>query len=95
MFGLNMKAAISKYDGIEKTDAETQQIKLNTILNVASALDDETILKAICDILELDYEEVKDRVDSMDELDMVETALDKIVPDDSDNPDDPESGGDE
>ena len=80
---------------IEKTDAETQQIKLNTILNVASALDDETILKAICDILELDYEEVKDRVDSMDELDMVETALDKIVPDDSDNSDDPDSGGDE
>ena len=77
---------------IEKTDAETQQIKLNTILNVATALDDETVLKAICDILDLDYEEVKDRVDNMDELDMVETKLDSIVPDDPDGAD--ADGGD-
>lgn len=47
---------------IEKTKAETQQVKLNTLLNAAAHLDNETILKAICEVLELDYEEVKDKL---------------------------------
>lgn len=77
---------------IEKTDAETQQVRLNSILNVATVLDDETILKSICDILELNYEEVKDKIDDMDELVKTEDLLDKIVPE-GDDPD--ETGGDE
>ncbi len=68
---------------IEKTDAETQQIRLNSLLNVASVLDDETILKSICEILDLDYEDVKERVDQMDDLENAEQILNNIVPDDS------------
>ena len=68
---------------IEKTDAETQQIRLNSLLNVASVLDDETILMSICEILDLDYEDVKDRVDKTDDLENAEQILNNIVPDDS------------
>lgn len=44
---------------IEKTNAETQQIRITTILNAASKLDNDTVLKALCELFELDYEEVK------------------------------------
>ena len=45
-----------------KTEAETQQIRINTILNVAVNIGDEAALQAICDILEIDFDEVKDQV---------------------------------
>ena len=47
---------------IEKTDAEKQKIQLDAILSVANVLDDETIIKAICEILDIDYEKIKDRL---------------------------------
>lgn len=50
-----------------KIKAETQQIRINTILNVATNVGDEQTLKAICDELDLDYEELKDQVEKMNE----------------------------
>ena len=50
-----------------KTEAETQQIRINTILNVAANIGDEAALQAICDILELDFDELKDQVKKMQE----------------------------
>ena len=47
---------------IKRTDAETQQIRITTLLNVASVLDDETVVQGICDILDVDYDEIKDRL---------------------------------
>lgn len=44
---------------IEKTEAETKQIKLAAVLDIAAYLPQEKILHEICDILELDWEEVK------------------------------------
>lgn len=52
---------------IEKIKAETRQTEINTILDLAATLDDETVLQAICDILDLDYEEIKDKVPKADE----------------------------
>lgn len=49
---------------IEQTDANTQQIRVNTLLNVAQALDGETVLRGLCEVLDIDYEEVKGRVDA-------------------------------
>lgn len=51
----------------EKTKAETQQIRINTILNVAANVGDEQTLKAICDELDIDYDEVKDQVEKLKE----------------------------
>ncbi len=43
----------------EKTRAETKQIEVNTILTVAAQIGDEEVLKSICDILDLDFDEIK------------------------------------
>ena len=51
----------------EKLKAETEQIKINTVLNVAVQIGDEAVLQAICDILELDYEEIKGQVEKLKE----------------------------
>lgn len=55
---------------IEKTKAETKQIEINTLLNIAMKLDDETLMTEICNILELDYEEIKDRLPSEPQTDL-------------------------
>ena len=52
-----------------KVEAETQQVRVNTILNVAANIGDEAALQSICDILEIDFEEVKDQVKKMQEDD--------------------------
>ena len=52
---------------IEKTDAEKQQIQINTILGLQGVLDDETIRQNICEILDLDYEEIKNKLPEDDE----------------------------
>ena len=49
----------------EKVKAETQQIRINTILNIAVNVGDEQTLRLLCDELDLDYEEIKGQVDKM------------------------------
>lgn len=49
----------------DKTKAETQQIRINTILNVAVNIGDEETLKAICDELDLDFEDVKKQAEQL------------------------------
>ena len=55
---------------IEKTDAERRQVEINTLLNVATQLGDETLLENICNVLELDYEQVKDKLPEEAPLDI-------------------------
>ena len=68
---------------IEKTEAETQQLLINTLLNLAATLDDETILQGICDILDIDYEEIKGKVPKQEDpeasLNNAKTALEGVV----------------
>ena len=47
---------------IEKTDAEKQQVQINTILSLANVLDDETVVQSICDILDISYEDIKGKI---------------------------------
>ena len=47
----------------ERTKAETQQIQLNTILSAAAHIGDDETLRAICDVLDIDFEEIKDKVE--------------------------------
>lgn len=75
---------------IEKTDAETEQIRVNTLLNLASTLDSETLIQAICEILDLDFEEVKEKIEAMDEVEQAEQILNQVVLDEDEPPD--ESG---
>lgn len=70
---------------IELTDAQRQGQQINNILAAANLLDDETVIKALCSILDIDYEEIKDRLpvrgsDAGDARKLLEGA----VPDDED-----------
>lgn len=49
---------------IELLNAQTEQTKINTLLNIANGgnLDDETVLKKMCEVLDIDYEEIKDKL---------------------------------
>ena len=69
----------------EKTKADTKAVEINTLLNLATFIDDETILKLICEQLDIDYEEIKDKVEKMNaekEAEEAKKALEGIVPDD-------------
>lgn len=48
---------------IEKYRAETKQIEVNVILNAAAKLDDETIIRSLCDILDVNYEDIKNKIE--------------------------------
>ncbi|WP_242840681.1 phage portal protein [Clostridium hydrogeniformans] len=50
----------------EKIEAETKGQLIDNILTSASRLDDDTVLKLLCEILELDYEEVKEKLDKQE-----------------------------
>lgn len=43
---------------IRKTEAEIRQIDINTVMSIANVFDEEIVIRQICEILDLDYEEV-------------------------------------
>lgn len=47
---------------IEKTKADTELVRINTLLSLAQTLDNETIVKSICEVLDIDYEQIKDKL---------------------------------
>ena len=59
---------------IEKTNAERKQIEINTILDIATYLPDEEVIKQICDILDIDYEEIKGDVQEKLESEKIDLA---------------------
>lgn len=65
---------------IEKTDAEKQQIQINILMSLANVLGEETIIQNICEVLDLDYEKIKDKLPEKDAYPDVD--LDDLVPDD-------------
>lgn len=71
-FNINPEVITNAADNatIEKTKAETKQVEINILLAVASKFDDETLLKALCDILEFDYEEIKEKLPTSPQIDL-------------------------
>lgn len=63
---------------IELVQAQTVQTKINALLDAAAKLDDETLVKELCDALDLEYEEIKDRLPKAEVLDpyQAKTLLD-------------------
>ncbi len=59
---------------IEKIEAETKQILLNCVLGVAAQIGDEEVLKAICEILELDFDELQSAIKKQQEEDDLAAA---------------------
>ena len=48
-----------------KTEAETEQIRITTILNIALNVGDEQTLKAICDVMEWDFDDLWGKVEDI------------------------------
>lgn len=51
----------------EKTKAETKQIEVNTILNIAANVGDEQTLRALCEVMEWDFEELQGQIEKLNE----------------------------
>lgn len=64
MFDFKMSIPVNETENIgnEKLKAETQQILINNIMNAANVIGDDETLKALCEILEIDYDKLKDKL---------------------------------
>jgi len=62
---------------IELTEAQKRQTEINTLLNIQGQLDNETLMQLICEQLDIDYDDIKDKLPDpeADELAQVEAAL--------------------
>ena len=69
---------------IEKTDAETQQIKINTMLGLVATLGNELVVQNICEILDIDYDDIKDKLPQPEEdaVYQAQSVLDGVEGDD-------------
>lgn len=68
----------------DRIRAETKQIEVNTILNVAASVGDEQALKAICEVMEWDFKELQDELEKLHEEQNTanaQAALDGVVTD--------------
>lgn len=65
---------------IELTDAQRRQTEITTLLNLAAHLDNETLMRAVCEVMELDYEDIKDKLPKEENNDLyaAQTALDAV-----------------
>ena len=65
---------------IELTDAQRKQTEIGTLLNLAAHLDNETLMRAVCEVMELDYEDIKDKLPKEENNDLyaAQTALDAV-----------------
>lgn len=84
-FGFQREVITNAQDNaqIELITAQKQGQQLNNILSVANTLDEETIIKEICSILDIDYEEIKDKLAAGEgDTQTIQKALERVVPDD-------------
>ena len=71
---------------VELVDAQRRQTEINTILNLQTVIDDETRLQLICEQLDIDFNDIKDKVPKVEEeipAQEAKTALAGIVPEDA------------
>ena len=77
---------------IELIDAQKQQVQISTLLSLATKLDKETLMQNICDVMDIDYEEIKDKLPDPDEAETVVNETQKTL--DNIHVDDEPDGGD-
>lgn len=69
---------------IELTDAQRKQTEITTLLNIATHIDNETLMQLICEQLDIDYNDIKDKLPDPEESTpyKAQSAIDAIVPED-------------
>jgi len=72
---------------IELTEAQRRQAEITTLMNLATVLDHETLMQAICEQLDISYEDIKgklpDPMEAENEILQAQTALDEVGEDDA------------
>lgn len=56
---------------IDLANAQVEQTRINTLLNLASMFDNETLVQRVCEVLDIDYDKIKDKLPK-DETDVTE-----------------------
>lgn len=64
---------------IEKNEAETQKIKVETLLDIATYLPQEDLLKELCEILELDWLDIQETLDEEVILPSLKGVGDEVI----------------
>lgn len=59
---------------IEQIDAQTEQAKINTLLSLEATLGNELVVQNICDVLDIDYEDIKSQLPEKAEDDLTNAA---------------------
>lgn len=71
---------------IAHVEAQEQQVRINTLLALATQLDNETLMQLICDALDIDYDEIKGKLPDPDEaantVKDAQDGLDSVVVED-------------
>lgn len=47
---------------MEQIKAQTDQVKIGTLLSLAQTLDNETVVKEICNVMDIDYDDIKAKI---------------------------------
>lgn len=67
---------------VRQMEAQEQQLRINTLLSLATQLGNELMMQNICDVLEIDYEEIKSKLpnpnEADDELGNAQSALNGV-----------------
>lgn len=66
---------------IELTDAQTQQTQINTLLSLEGSLGSELVVQNVCEVLDIDYDDIKGKLPDPYEAESALTALDKAAAD--------------
>lgn len=68
----------------ELTDANRKNVEINMLLNLVQVFGNDLVIQYICDVLNIDYEEIKDQLpdDEAAKVQEVQDNLDKVIPDD-------------
>lgn len=73
---------------VELIDAQRRQTEITTLLNLATKLDNETLMQQICEQLDLDYNDLKDKLpDPEEDPKATQTVLDAIETEEPDGGD--------
>lgn len=69
---------------IALTESQEQQNRINTLLGLATQLDNETLMINICEVLDIDYEAIKDKLpdpdDAINQLGAAQQGLEGLEP---------------
>lgn len=64
---------------VELTEAQKKQVQINIFLQLQNIFDDETIIKAMCEVLDIDYDDIKDKLPEDPQVDVKKAQEDLEV----------------